>query len=200
MNEPARPRRAICAACERPQAACICAAVECVESAVELLILMHPLEVGQAKNSGRLLHLCVPGSRAVVGEAFEADALESLLYRGGRQPVLLYPGEADALSDASTVTADPSRLRLVVVDATWRKSRKMLYLNPLLQRLPRLALADAPASAYRIRKAHAAHQLSSFEAAAYALEQLTGDHAGCERLLGAFERFVAQQAAFARRA
>jgi DTW domain-containing protein YfiP len=74
----------------------------------------------------------------------------------------------------------------------------MLYLNPALRRLPRLALDDMPPSAYRIRKAHAAHQLSSFEAAAYALEQLTGHEAGCARLLAAFERVVVQQAAFVR--
>jgi DTW domain-containing protein YfiP len=96
--------------------------------------------------------------------------------------------------------ADPVRLRLVVIDATWRKSRKMLYLNPSLAALPRLALGDVPESAYRIRKAHAPHQLSSFEAAAHALQQLTGDAPACTRLLASFARFVAQQAAFARHA
>jgi DTW domain-containing protein len=200
MNETTRPRRATCAVCERPQAACICAAVAPVGSAVELLILMHPLEVGQAKNSGRLLHLCVPGSRIVVGESFDAPALDELLHGDGRQPVLLYPAAPDAPATPALAPVDPACLRLVVIDATWRKSRKMLYLNPALAALPRLVLGGVPASAYRIRKAHAAHQLSSFEAAAYALEQLTGDQAGREQLLAAFERFVVQQAAFARHA
>jgi DTW domain-containing protein len=198
MNDTPRPRRATCAACERPQVACICAAVEKVDSAVELLILMHPMEVAQAKNSGRLLHLCVPGSRIVAGETFDAAELDELLYGGGRQPALLYPAADDA--PAAAALPDAARLRLVVIDATWRKSRKMLYLNPQLAALPRLALDDAPVSAYRIRKAHAPHQLSSFEAAAWALAQLTGDYTGRERLLAAFERFVVQQAAFARHA
>jgi DTW domain-containing protein YfiP len=200
MNDTTRSRRATCAACERPQAACICAAVERVDGAVELLILMHPLEVGQAKNSGRLLHLCVPGSRIVVGETFDAPALDELLHGDGRQPVLLYPAAPDAPAAAGLALPHPARTRLVVIDATWRKSRKMLYLNPSLAGLPRLALGDVPASAYRIRKAHAPHQLSSFEAAAYAMGQLTGDYAGREKLLAAFERFVVQQAAFARHA
>jgi DTW domain-containing protein YfiP len=198
MNLSPSTRRATCAACERPQRACICAAVERVPSPVELLILMHPLEAGQAKNSGRLLHLCVPGSRIAVGEAFDAGALHELLYGSGRQPVLLYPSSSDAPPAVAAAPAEPSRLRLVVIDATWRKSRKMLHLNPELAALPRLALDDAPASAYSIRKAHAPHQLSSFEAAAYALEQLTGDQLGRERLMAAFGRFVAQQTAFAR--
>jgi DTW domain-containing protein YfiP len=83
-----------------------------------------------------------------------------------------------------------------VLDATWRKSRKMLHLNPGLQTLPRLALEDVPASAYRIRKAHAPHQLSTLEAVAHALVQLEGEQVAAS-LLGSFDAFVAHQAAFA---
>jgi DTW domain-containing protein YfiP len=59
---------------------------------------------------------------------------------------------------------DPARVQLVVLDGTWRKSRKMLHLNPLLRRLPRLSLEDVPASNYLIRKAHKVGQLSTLEA------------------------------------
>jgi DTW domain-containing protein YfiP len=208
MSTPANRRRPTCANCQRPQAACICAAVVHVDSQVELLVLLHPMEASNAKNSGRLLNLCLPGSRLVVGEAFDTPDLEALLYDGGREPVLLYPqtkgdeslGIAAPPAPDPGLLASPGRLRLVVLDATWRKSRKMLYLNPALQRLPRMALDDVPASGYRIRKAHAPHQLSTLEAAAYALAQLEGQDEGCARLLAAFERFVAHQAALARRA
>jgi DTW domain-containing protein YfiP len=198
------PRRATCATCLRPQSACICGFVATVDSRVELLILQHPLEVANAKNSAGLLHLSVAGSRMVAGEAFPAGELSALLAAGARVSVLLYPStNADAapgipvppLLDPALLQS-PDRLRLVVLDATWRKSRKMLYLNPLLQQLPRLALRDMPASNYRIRKAHAPDQLSTLEATAYALAQLDGDTARSQRLLDAFDRFVSQQAAF----
>jgi DTW domain-containing protein YfiP len=187
-------KRAMCAACLRAQSACICRWVRPLSSRADLLILQHPLEVRNAKNSARLLHLCLPGSRLEVGETF--PDLHALLYADGRVPVLLYPatGEPAPALDADLM-AQPGRLRLVVVDATWRKSRKMLYVNPELQRLPRLALHDVPASAYRIRKAHAAHQLSTLEAAALALAQLEGDAAPYRPLLQAFDGFVQQQAA-----
>jgi DTW domain-containing protein YfiP len=208
MSTPANPGRPTCATCLRPQAACICAAVAHVDSQAEVLVLLHPMEATNAKNSGRLLHLCLPGSRLATGETFEPHELETLLYEGGREPVLLYPqtkgdeslGIAAPPAPDPGLLASPGRLRLVVLDATWRKSRKMLYLNPALQRLPRLALDDVPASSYRIRKAHAPHQLSTLEAAAHALAQLEGRDEGCVRLLAAFERFVAHQAALARRA
>jgi DTW domain-containing protein YfiP len=200
-NLPSPPRRATCAACLRAQSACICHWVRPLSSRADLLILQHPLEVRNAKNSARLLHLCLPGSRLEVGETF--PDLQALLHADGRVPVLLYPrtaGEAELGLPAPPVLdpsllAVPGRLRLVLLDATWRKSRKMLDLKPELQRLPRVALHDVPASAYRIRKAHAAHQLSTLEAAALALAQLEGDAAAYRPLLQAFDGFVQQQAA-----
>ena len=113
--------------------------------------------------------------------------------------VLLYPptpqdDETPAL-DLERLK-DPSRVRLVVLDATWRKSRKMLHLNPLLRRLPRLSLDEAPASNYLIRKAHKPGQLSTLEATCAALAQLEGDAGRYQTLLKAFDGFVAQQLAF----
>jgi DTW domain-containing protein YfiP len=194
-------RRATCAACLRAESACICRFVTPVASRVELLVLQHPLEVRNAKNSARLLHLCLPGSRLLVGEQFSADELGAALHGEGRTPLLLYPetpGEAALGLPAPplmnpAVLAQPELLRLVLLDATWRKSRKMLYVNPLLQRLPRLALQDLPPSAYRIRKAHAPDQLSSLEAAAYALSQLEKRPELYKPLFAAFDAFVEQQ-------
>lgn len=186
----------MCAVCLRAQSGCICRWVTPVASRVELLVLQHPLEVRNAKNSARLLHLCLSGSRLAVGEAFDASELHALLHAGGRTPVLLYPatpGDAAPALDAGLL-ARPEALRLVVLDGTWRKSRKMLYLNPLLQHLPRLALHDVPASAYRIRRAHAPHQPSTLEAAVCALAQVEQDAARYRPLLQAFDGFVQQQA------
>lgn len=192
-------KRPTCPTCLRPQSACICHWITRVESQASLLVLLHPLEVGNAKNSGRLLHLSVAGSGLAVGEAFEAQTLDGLLHADGRTPVLLYPQTPDDrnLPPPPALPSLPaSSLRLVVLDATWRKSRKMLYLNPALQALPRLALSDVAPSNYRIRKAHAPHQLSSLEAAAQALAQLERHGERYRPLLDAFDGFVSQQASY----
>jgi DTW domain-containing protein YfiP len=189
-------RRACCTTCLRAQSACICAWVRPVNVQASLLILQHPLEVANAKNSARLLHLCVAGSVLAVGESFDQAALDALLHADGRRPVLLYPETAGVLAVPAGSLPPPDALRLVVLDATWRKSRKMLHLNPALQGLPRLALQDMPASTYRIRKAHAPDQLSTLEAAAYALGQLGSSMAAVAPLFDTFEGFVQQQAAF----
>ena len=198
MNPASTARRASCAACLRAQSACICHLVRPLASRAALLILQHPLEVHNAKTSARLLHLCLAGSVIAVGETLEPAALSALLHADGRAPVLLYPQSADMVAPAIDpgLLARPEALRLVVLDGTWRKSRKMLYLNPLLQSLPRLALSDVPPSAYRIRKAHAAHQLSTLEATTLALAQLECNSGHYAPLLSAFDGFVQQQTGF----
>ena len=192
-------KRAVCEVCLRAQSACICGWIVRIEAQAGLLVLQHPLELGNAKNSARLLHLSVAGSALAVGETIDPLVLDGLLHADGRVPVLLYPetaGDQNLPAPPPYVALPADRVRLVLLDATWRKSRKMLYLNPLLQALPRLALDAVAPSNYRIRKAHAPHQLSSLEAAVHALAQLENDAGRYRPLLAAFDGFVTQQAAY----
>ena len=92
--------------------------------------------------------------------------------------------------------AQPAQLRLVVLDGSWRKSRKMLYANPLLQALPRIGLQNLPPSRYALRKAHRPDQLSTLEATCSALAQLEGNAEKFQPVLSAFDGFVAQQLAY----
>ena len=190
-------KRLSCANCLRPQSTCICQWLTQVAHVVEVLILQHPLEVVNAKGSARLLHLSLPGSRMVTGEVFDLEAM----LKKPKINVLLYPaspqGSSPGASSPTVLSAGslrkPAELRLIVLDATWRKSRKMLHLNPPLQGLPRLSLHDMPASQYLIRKAHGPDQLSTLEATCAALAQLEGDAEKFQPLLRAFDGFVAQQ-------
>ena len=215
MRTTAPAKRAHCSTCLRPQSSCICQWIRPIAHEVEVVILQHPSEVHQAKGTARLLHLSLPHSRIVVGEAFAPAQLQSLLNQpltdgatepAPRQAVLLYP---DTPQDpalglltpqllAQDWKADPSRLRLIVLDGTWRESRKMLYLNPLLQPLPRLPLHEQPSSRYLIRKAQCPDQLSTLEATCAALSQWEDGPEKFQPLLNAFDGFVAQQLGYRR--
>lgn len=190
-------RRPVCSLCLRAQTACICHWIRPTASRVEVLILQHPREQTEAKNTGRLLHLSLSHSQLAVGEVFDEPVLSP------KTTVLLYPpenlqGHGHAASLPEGVLQDPAALRLVVLDATWRKSRKMLHLSPWLRGLPRLALNAVPASRYAIRKAHSPEQLSTLEATCLALMQLESDPVLCQPLLAAFDGFVAQMQAYRR--
>jgi len=183
--------RPTCPRCERPTSHCICRWRVDIDNTVEVLILQHPLEQRQAKGSARLLQLCLRRCRVAVGERFDEALFDE---RDGQMPWLLYPA-APGLPVPPRPAQQPTRL--VVLDGTWRHSRKLLHLNPRLLQLPRLPLVEPPASRYGVlRKAQADGQLSTLEATALALQQLEDNPERYAPLAPAFEGFVAQQTAW----
>ncbi len=198
-------KRIPCARCHRPGCTCICGLIRPIANQVELLILQDPQEATHAKNTAGLLHLSLINSHVMPSNAntpLDSGTLKEALYSGGKCPLLLYPPIPEAKSlgllEPATPPAalPPEQLRLVVLDATWRKSRKLIYLHPLLQSLPRVALENPPPSLYLIRKADSENQLSTLEASCYALQHLEQDRVDYSPLLDAMREFVARQCAF----
>lgn len=158
-------------------------------------MLQHPQEQRQAKNSLAMLRLSLAHCEVVVGERFAPAELEALLRRPGRDTRLLYPDVPAAPAPPARVMPMPTAaapVRLVVIDATWRKSLRMLLEHPALAALARLRL-DAPApTRYRaIRAARRADQVSTLEATVQALAMLEGPSFDAAPLLDAFGNFVA---------
>lgn len=176
--------RPLCQRCRRPQPACVCRFAPAVDNEIRLLVLQHPDEQHEAKGTARLLALSLRHCELRVGERFDppADGLENWL---------LYPG-----ADAGQPGQPPTQRRLIVLDGSWRKSRKLLAINPWLQALPRFSLAPGATSAYApLRKAEQAGQLCTLEAAVHALQQMESRPARYEALLAGFDAFVAAQLA-----
>ncbi len=188
--------RKLCSHCQRPLATCLCNLVRPTDNRVELVILQHPGEVKQAKNTASLLELSLSQCQKHIGEQLEPELLTQIL-RQDKTNLLLYPDTPDPTIPVPPATEienlPPEQLRLIVLDGTWRKSQKMLYLNPALQALPRLSLESVPPSRYHIRVAPKAGQLSTLEASCYALTQLEQDPGTYKPLLEAFDKFVEQQ-------
>ncbi|RYY03057.1 MAG: DTW domain-containing protein [Gammaproteobacteria bacterium] len=198
-------KRQLCETCLRPLKTCICKHVRPVSNAASLIILQHPQEVYEAKNSAKLLNLCLKNSQIHVGEVFD-DGFFQKTQAENFYDLLLYPDTPEEKSlgilkppeiDVSQLNSgDNLKIRLWVLDGTWRKSRKMLYLNPAMQSMPRLSLQDCPPSLYTIRKAHSENQLSTLEASCYALQQLEHYSVDYSPVLSAFAAFVAEQHTF----
>ena len=185
-----------CGRCLRPQATCLCGLAQPTAHRTEVLVLQHPQEQRQAKNSVALLRLSLAHCEVVVGERFAPETLQVLLHRPGRDTRLLYPDVPAAPAPPSPRTDPGSPLRLVVVDATWRKSLRMLLEHPLLAALPRLTLEAPPPTRYRaIRAARRPDQVSTLEATVQALAMLEGPGFDAAPLLDAFGHFVAGVAA-----
>lgn len=206
LQTPHQPpqKRLVCPKCTRALRNCICQLAYPIANLVEVLVLQHLDETHNAKNTAGLLLLSLKNSQLQIGETFNPEELQRWLFEGDKQPLLLYPdtldckalGLAEPDPNEAIKTCPPEQLRLVILDGTWRKSRKMLYLNRSLQSLPRFTLNKPPASIYRIRKAHSENQLSTLEASCYALQQLEQQQVDYAPLIRAMEQFVAQQSAF----
>ena len=200
MNGPSTLRRVACVRCLRPQATCLCALARPTAHRTQVLVLQHPQEQRQAKNSVALLRLSLAHCEVVVGERFAPGALQALLQRPGWDTRLLYPdvpaAPAPALAPLAAGTTAGAPLRLVVLDATWRKSLRMLLEHPALAALPRLSLhAPAPTRYRAIRAARRSDQVSTLEATVQALAMLEGASFDAAPLLDAFGHFVAGVAA-----
>lgn len=200
VTGPSPLRRAACPRCLRPQAACVCSLARPTAHRTEVLVLQHPREQREPKNSVTLLRLSLSRCEVVVGERFEPAALVALLQRPGFETRLLYPDvPASPAIPVAPVRTDDRPVRLVVLDATWRKSLRMLLEHPALAALPRLSLASPGPTRYRaIRSARTAGQVSTLEAVVHALAMLEGPSFEGAPLLDAFGRFVDEVASRSR--
>lgn len=177
--------RPTCSQCCRPLAYCLCALVSRLDSRTRVLILQHPSEAGHALNTARLAVLGLENAELRIGEHF-AD-LADLLADPGYDARLLFPGDEAELP--SQQRAEQRPLLLVVPDGTWRKARKLLYCNPLLEHLPRLTLPEGLESRYRLRKAPKVGALSTLEAITETLNRLEAPRR-FDALLRPFEALI----------
>lgn len=190
-------KRLSCEVCGRPMRNCICSLVQRVDHTLSIGILQHPLERTQAKGTAKLTQLCLSSCCLWVGE--HLDQLPDLQAWLQQKPTyLLYPSSSAevVLSTQSLASEfDLNQVQVLLLDGTWRKTRRLLEQNPPLLALPRLALNQVPQSRYSIRKATKDQSLSTLEAV-YCVLSETAPQQDFGGLLQAFDRFLAQQQAF----
>ncbi|MBN7825843.1 tRNA-uridine aminocarboxypropyltransferase [Bowmanella dokdonensis] len=163
--------RQYCAICRYPQSVCLCHLVRQLDNQTRLIVLQHPSEIRVAKNTLRLLALCLTRLDIVVGETPEDFmAVEHYCRQQPQHVAVLYPNpESAALEQSNSSRVLPKAL--ILIDGTWRKAFRIWQLNTWLHGLRCYHLESPPASRYK-RKARAEHQLSTLEAAAHALTLL----------------------------
>lgn len=117
-------------------------------------------------GTARILKLSLENSVLLVGENFsEHDALNDLLSDQDYCHFILYPGEGAILpSQAESVVSDTGKVRVILLDGTWKKAYKMWQLSTNLQALPLIRLPENLQGNYRIRKAPSDNSLSTVEA------------------------------------
>ncbi|OUS24303.1 hypothetical protein A9Q99_25585 [Gammaproteobacteria bacterium 45_16_T64] len=161
-------KRPICADCQRPLSVCYCHALTRCQNSWPIHILQHPAESKHAIGTARIAELSLSQCRLQVGENFDLSSLGSCDNEDGNVAgtLLVYPG-GDS-QPLETLAFDTPQ-RLVLIDASWRKSRRMLLESPEIMALPKVSLTPSALSRYKIRKVPNPNALSTLEAIVSAL-------------------------------
>ncbi|MEA1988756.1 MAG: tRNA-uridine aminocarboxypropyltransferase [Pseudomonadota bacterium] len=192
--------RAICPNCSRPERVCICNFIEPIDNRVEIAILQHPTEVKQIKGTAIITQLALTHCKTWVGEQLsELPGLVAWL-TDHKNVFLLYPEIENQVKDCEVFDVGQienlSDVKVLILDGTWRKTFKMMQLNPELQSLNRVSLTPTKESKYRVRKQKDSQSLSTVEAIYELLSQLENSTEKFKPLLEAFEKVQNQQLIF----
>ncbi|WEJ62107.1 tRNA-uridine aminocarboxypropyltransferase [Thiomicrorhabdus lithotrophica] len=192
--------RVICPNCSRPQKVCICNFIKSIDNRVEIAILQHPAEVKQIKGTAIIAQLALTHCKTWVGEQLsELPGLVTWLTEN-KNVFLLYPEIDNQVKECQVFDVGQIEhshdFKVLILDGTWRKTFKMMQLNPELQALNRVSLTPTEQSKYRIRKQKDSQSLSTIEAIYELLSQLENSTEKFKPLLSAFEKVQNQQFIF----
>lgn len=183
---PPRPR---CDRCQRPSSYCLCAHIPSLANRTRVLILQHPDEAKHPLNTARLAALGLQDAELWVGEHFP-QLTRSIA--SAQHALLLFPAKGKSKPEAMAAACPTVSSLLIVPDGTWRKARRIVQENPVLDTLARLSLPSSAPSEYRVRKASEPAAVSTIEAIVRALSTLEPQQ-NFETLLTPFRALVAQQ-------
>lgn len=163
-----------CPACRLQRWLCVCDCVPSVTTRTPLLLVVHVHDLGRTSNTVRLLALAVPGATLVRHGAYPAPADPAAHVPAGTTPVVLFPGHGARPLTPELVASLPSPPALVVPDGNWKQASRMVKRLPLLAGAVKVALPERALAGPALRRNHAGHHMSTFEAVAQALAVLEG--------------------------
>lgn len=174
-----------CFKCFKPKSVCLCKYGKNLDTGIKFVFLMHPKEFRrQRTGTGYLSHLCLKDSEVIVGLDFlQNKRLSQLLANPQYFPVLMYPGQ-DAITAKSIGQKLNSKggagnydkkLLILILDATWFCSKKMLQHNPFLLELPKLSFEGSYQSIFTFKREPSPECISTIECCYYIIKEFQAE-------------------------
>lgn len=180
-------KRKTCPNCFRPLITCYCHTLSQLVNCWPVHILQHEKEHQHPLNTARIVQLSL--SRCQTTQLIDGEKLTNKSF-DPQTTILIYPTRdaqpLDSLKNGKEKT-------LLFLDGSWRKTRRMLYENPELNELPKIAFHPDTVSRYRIRKSPLVHGLSTLESVVLILSQLEGDIKKYQPLLNSMDWLIDKQ-------
>ena len=165
-----------CYKCFKPANSCLCRFTKELNTGIKFVFLMHPKEAKrQRTGTGNLAHICLKDSEILVGLDFSKNTrLQELLNDEHYFPVMMYPGE-DAWTAGKEGFAEVlsgRTLLVLILDATWFCSRKMIEHNPFLLELPRVSFSGEYRSIFTFKHEPKPEYISTIESCYYFIKEM----------------------------
>ena len=184
-------KRESCPRCQSPITRCLCDfAPTNLTAPTPLIILRHKDEKNHYLNTAKILELSLKNIKVFDGEIFSPDLLNS--FPEVKNWILLFPTEdAKTCTELKEKNIPITDCGILLIDGTWKKAKKIFYLNSFLQQLPRIKLSHHYPSQYELRKCGKENFLSTIEAYAYFLKELNnGEEQISDELIGRFKTMI----------
>ncbi|WP_353668966.1 tRNA-uridine aminocarboxypropyltransferase [Marinomonas sp. THO17] len=163
-------RRQSCDKCGFLQSQCVCPWLVQLNTDLKILVVQDPKEAKHAKNTVALLRLALPNVKCI--SVTQIASLSDLMASRWR---LVFPSQSAHWIETLGAEEKSNIEGVILLDATWRKAKKWLFTEKVLQHFTCISFAQPPQSNYAIRKAPSEQALSTLEACSYCIEQLRGD-------------------------
>ncbi len=187
-------KRQLCSRCERPLNVCYCHNITPINNTWPVWVLQHHTEKKHAIGTAKIAELSLDNVFIIS----DKDAHNNKIFQAGissLSPILVYPGEGAKILDelkAEEVDLKPQR-PLLFLDGSWRKTHKMFYDFPDLNKLTRVEINPETRSRYRIRKEPNDTAISTLEAIAYVLEKLENNKEKFQPMLKTMDWMIDKQ-------
>ena len=147
-----------------------------IDTGIKFVFLMHPKEAKrQRTGTVNLAHISLKDSEIIVGLNFaENTRLNQLLNDPKYYPVMMYPGEeaCTARKEGLKEVLEGKTLLVLILDATWFCSRKMIEHNPFLLELPRISFYGDYRSIFTFKHEPRPEYISTIESCYYFIKEM----------------------------
>ena len=177
---------------------CICSRIHKVKFAsnVRFVVYQHYLEFGNAGDDAKLLWICAPDKTLHVIHGVNDEILRTVVNGNDHRCLMLFPDDssitleeflarkAEHSETGRLSTENESPLLVIVVDATWRRARKMVkyFKRNINPRIPTIRLHPTTASIYS-RTQTEPGRICSIEATALLLQEYGENQTLCNDLV-----------------
>lgn len=157
---------------------CLCRFTKELDTGIKFIFLMHPKEAKrQRTGTGNLAHISLKDSEILVGLDFSKNQrLFELMNNPQYFTVLMYPGENswNAKKEGFAQAIGKRKLLVLILDATWFCSRKMIEHNPFLLELPRVSFYGDYRSIFTFKHEPRPEYISTIESCYYFIKEMQG--------------------------